>query len=446
MSGPTFSVEQLKALKSIGVEFKVNPHGDSGLFGIGVMPDMPVAIPRARSLAASLPWFPSYNENHIFEIFTGISAATGDNPTSACGTPPVAGELKTCQIKLPFGKFFMATTSMNATDANKRRNIADINRRMQNNPFTPRMSPFTPMLDGRAPDVNTILGKKMIELGDKTEKAFVPVMIQGNRTLNNTQTQRGFISEPEGLDRLIKTGHTDEQTDTACAGADSIVVTGGAWDADEMAKIINLYREQRTRAGQVGMPNTMFEIVINPRVKYELYDTWACNFSTFKCANTAGEFDLTAMEMMKREMMRGSYVLIDGDVVPVREDDGMPLAFDASANTYTGDVHIVPRWNDGEPLLFGEYLPYVDQMPRFGDVQDMLNSVEGLQIFNDGMYLGGQIKSGAYCGQVTLYAETRLILMYPFLAGRVDDIVFTPSVGYRNPLTYDGGGVTTRTS
>lgn len=436
-----FTEDQVKALLGM----KVNPHGAGGLFSGGPVPDMPVAIPRPSNLAGLLPIMPANTENYVYEILTAASAPTGDTPDSNCGTPQVAGDLAVCRQTLPFGEFYMATEEFNISDGNLRRDITDINRRLMNNPIAPVENPFVPVPAGLGGlDINSILGKFYLTFGQNAANAFSYVHSQGNPSA--VTPRRGFITEYNGLDLQIITGTVDSVSSTACTAADSIVTaSSGTLDADVVGEIIDTYRGLQMRAMQAGMENTNWVIVAHPTIKHQLFDVWACNYSTVKCTNQSGEFDLTMTAQRRDEMMRGSYLMIDGMNVPVVFDWGMALDVNASTSLHTSDIFIVPMTWGNTPLTWFEYQPM-----DTGEIPQMWATVgDEVRSMNNGFYLMGHVKNGPYCFSHTFTGKYRLILKYRFLAGRVDDITYTPTVTYRNPdptgAGYVGGGVTTRT-
>lgn len=445
-----FTEDQVKALMGMGLNqgFKANPHGAGGLFSGGPVPTMPVASPRPSNLAGVLPIMQANTENYIYEILTGVTDGTGDNAANNCATPPEAGQLKVCRQTLPFGEFYASTREFNISDGNLRRDITDIDRRLINNPtLVQPENPFVPVPDGAAGlNVNNILGKYYLEFGNFAANAFSYTHIQGDTSKAPAATRRGFISEYAGLDAQIITGTVDSVTSTACEAADALVTTSaGALDADVVGNIIDTYRGLAYRAGQAGMEGTQWAIVASPTIRDQLFDVWACNYTTVKCNNTLGEFDLARTKEIRDAMTQGNYLMIDGGEVPIIFDWGMSFSVNASTGEYTSDVFFVPLSWSGQPLTWLEYQPM-----NFGEIPAMMASVGNeVRIMNNGLYLMGHTKNGPYCFKHTFTGKFRIILKYRFLSGRVDDITYTPTVTYRNPdpsgTGFVDGGVTART-
>jgi len=444
----TFSEEQVHAL--MGMSQKNNPHGTLGLFGTNVEPSMPWAIPLPETLATKLDIVPSNNVNAIVETFTSQTVASGENAANACDVSslPTPGLLAVCRQITPYGEFMAKTQELNATDSNVRTSVADINRTLRNNPMR-ATSPLIPAPPNGVLDVNSLWGKASMAFGRFASLAFSHVAIQGSKANTGAGARLGFITEFDGIDQLIKTGYVDSITSTACPAADSYVnSTGGALDATRMGYIIDAYRTLKLRATQVAMPGVEWAIVLSPTMRDLIFDTWACNFATVKCINTANmRYDGYATAELRDMMKSGSYVMIDGEEVPVIFDDGVAYTVNSTTGVYTSDVYIVPlRWM-GTPLTYMEYQPFRlgSQVP---DDLAAFQSVYGheIEFVNNGFYIGGMVRSGAFCVSRVFFNRTRLRMDYPFLAARVDDITYTPTITYRDPDSFAGGGVTGATT
>ncbi|MHC4649128.1 MAG: hypothetical protein ACYTBJ_27060 [Planctomycetota bacterium] len=192
----------------------------------GVRPDMYSAIVGPRTFMDALSFVKSEWNNELISILTGQLAGTGSNPTNTCGTPPKPGQLKKCTRTSTFGKLFLGTEKLAVDDIGLLKNRADLERQINN--MASSNNPMIPELL-RAPGLNFRSAKthQLFMLSNETQRAVASVEVQGNSTLANTATTRGWISEFDGLDRLIKTGHVDVSTSTACPAADSHVITWG---------------------------------------------------------------------------------------------------------------------------------------------------------------------------------------------------------------------------
>lgn len=417
---------------------KANPHGPSGLMASGYRPDAPNAIVKPDNLAASLPLVPANSDNDNKEIFTMVTAPTGSVPATTCATPDQAGQLQKTKVQTPFGQFFLGTQTIKTDDQNLRRDLADTDRYLINNWISADMSqnPYVPMPETGL-NLNHIIGKRYVEFGVNAANQFSICMFQGVNGTPGAGSMVGWVEQFNGMETLVSTATY------SAAGAQPIVVTGGTLNATAVGRIINAFRSVKMRAMQSGMPGVEWEIWAHPSIMYDLFDVWACNFATAKCSNSAGEFDLMYARDLRIAMKDGMYLMIDGQNVPVRFDAGVADSIGTSPNAgqYTTDLFIIPRRWAGQDLIYYEYLPY------FGNNIGSTESYTGFgQVpFNNGFYLRN-VEKNHYCVTHEFSHRGRIVLDFPFLAARVDNLVYTPAWTYRDPTTFDGGGITAEAS
>lgn len=432
----------------------VPPHGEGGLLTYpGVRPDMYSLVPRVGTFAASLPMYKSRFQTEIFEFLTGVTAQSGTNPDDTCGTPPQSGQAKIAQIIATYGTFYKATPEINAANAGKLKNRADLRRRLRNPPFEEMTAnPFVPMPVGAGPEsFNTMLGKTFLEFGQGAMLDFAYTDWRGDKTKTSAQTQLGFIREYDGIDKWIKTGWTDVVSGATVASLDSQVVAYNATlGSDFVLALSNLIRTLVMEAELKNTPNATWDIVVHPRAKFALFDIWACNYQTARCLPTESNglrLDVEGITRLRDEMYRGNYLLIDGERFRVMTDAGIQATqAEGGLGLWTSDVYIVPR-EDG----MGNALTYREYLPRDFASNDELAEIFGqafgeLRVMNDGLYMGGFVKRSAFCFTWYFTADVRLILERPDLAGRIDDVSFTSQTPFTDPFpgaTYHRNGGTT---
>lgn len=437
----------------------VPAHGSGALLSsAGVRPGMPSAIRRVSGM--QLPLFPSVNVNELIEIFTAQDAASGDNATTWCAAGPIAGNLKLIQIASVFGKFKMQTNPIVAPEVGERLNYADVDREVINGMDIYPDNTFMPDVVRRAGNINTTLGKELIQFGLNAERAFQRVDYSGNTATLPASTVKGFIREYMGLMQLIKTGYADFITSTAAPAADSIVVPYNATlSSTIVVALSNLIRTLKEIAVMVGKPNVNWEIQLNFRMWASLVDLWACNYAIARCStsdNAAGMVDLGRISQLREEMFRGKYLLVDGEPIMVNTNAGVPVVDGATTNEFVSDILVVPMFDPdsvrGKVSGGVEWLTYREFFP-FDNAQIQELGREGwgdLEWMNNGLYLKGMTYgTDSFCRAMVFGAKTRLVLPYPFLAGRLDDVTFTnstPGVGtpYQDESDYVGGGVANR--
>jgi hypothetical protein len=428
------------------------PHGDGGLLTYpGARPAMWNLTPRVGTFINKLPLYPSRNEKEIYEFITGVTAQTGTNPANYCATPMKGGKMKAGQIIAQYGQFFKGTDEINVMQAGRFKNRSDVRRRLLNTGYDEiTNNPFIPMPINAGPEsLNTIVGKTFLEFGQGVLLDFAYVLWRGNITKDNTQTYPGFIKEFNGFDQWIKTGYTDVVSGSVTPSLDSQVVNYNATLGSQFVlKLSNMIRTLIVEAELKNTPNVIWELVMHPRAMFPIFDIWACNYMTARCMPTESNgqiLDQTGINRLRDEMIRGRYLLIDGERFTVSFDAGIEATLDATGE-WTSDVYIVPM-DDGR----GNALSYFEYMPRDAANNDELAEIMQLapgewRVMNGGLYLAGFKKREAFCLEWQFGSEVRLIVERPDLAGRIDNVKFTSDTPFNDPYpgaTYHKNGGTT---
>lgn len=420
----------------------------------GVRPDRFSAMPRTRTLARVLRPLPSDYFNEIIAIVTGATTSTGSNPTSFCGTAPQPGDMKTCEQTFKFGKLFMQTKLEAVPELGMLRNRAEVPGRILNS--APEENPLIPDIMWRLVDTRSQLQYQLYMLGVGVERALEPVLINGNETKNNTQTEIGWILEFKGLDRQIKEGYADTGG-TLCPAADSMVIDfggatvggtiGGGDGRTITSAISDLWYAGQDRASQVKLDDTLeMGFLMRKEFFRALTDYYANTYATtrFQAATmTAGSPVVQIADEANRlrlEMLKGQYLLVEGIPVPVIFSDGMPFEGQGS-NVYQTDLFLVPIAWQGFPLLRFEYFNMGNQY--IAEWNGFVNP-DKRRVINNGLYQMGYQSTGM-CDLYLLASKMRLILETPFLAGRIDNILFSYLAPTRNAIPgqslYADGGV-----
>jgi hypothetical protein len=462
MAEKQYTMEEIKEFgKALGLVQKHDPtagastfnyvHGPGGMFSEpGIRPEMHSALQRANTFLDNVPWFKSEVINEKISILTGQLAAEGTNAANTCSDPPFPGDLKKCTRLSEFGKLFLKTKKVDITEIGRRNDRADVERRIQN--FASTDSPLVPDLL-RKPGLNLMStsAQALLTLGVEVERIVAQLEIDGNAaTVAGASTTLGVITEFDGLSLLVKTGHTDLSTSTACPAADSHVITwnrsiDGTFEGLNIMEMLNdVYYSRKTLADEVGMTGTRWALVMDKRLFRALTFIAACTYAHTRCtdfnAGTPGQRDQSEVEARQREFKRGQYLPLDGDNVPVLFTSGTEVSIpDQSGNDQVADLFLVPMAWSGGPLIFGEYFPLDNQYIQEWDATANQNR----QSLNSGMFLTAA-RSDGFCDELLLTSIMRLRLDTPFLAARIDDITFNSYRGYRDfepgaTFHYDGG-------
>ena len=423
----------------------LNPSGTLGLFGSpGVDPRMYATIVRANgSFTASLPFKGSLYLQERREIVTGINAPTGTNPTGFCAPGMQPGDMKICRQDYEFGNVLADTQLVDVINTGAYWNRADQNRDI----IPPQMlnAPFMPDIIANA-NVNSQSYKQFLQLSTNLSRASEIVLIQGNKLAPNTGagSQSFYISQPEGLDRLIKTGYVDVPSGVACPAVDSRVQNFGAINVTGTAAqgtIVDYVTDMLTGiemdvfgdpiGGGMGYDegSSAFAIVMHPRAWRPTTRQWPCAYNTVGCNILVGSgatrlnIDSATERDFQDEMFNGKFLMVD---------------------TYNTTFYIVPIRLNGEAVTYVEYFN-VDN--EFQNQFINLVGVPESRAINGGMYRIGR-QAQPFCVQYKIGGKWRLRFDAPFAAGRIDNIQVTDRTRMRSPMVgesyYANGGQTSR--
>jgi hypothetical protein len=372
-------------------------------------------------------------DNEILEVMTGVTAASGTNATGWCANPPTTPQGKKAKLNYGWGSFYGKTQLNALPDLGGQRHRGDVPREILN--ASPENNPLIPSLMYQLTDTRSQLAYELYLFGVATERSVTKVGIQGNRSLNSTQTNWGWIQEFAGLDGQIKTGYADADTGVAVPSIDSWVVS---WNADIAATVSGSNLVQgitdavwtvKDRMSSMGMEGAELAIVMRPEQFRPVVENWACNYATYRCSGAAGTpivQDAGEVNGFRLEMLRGQYLLIDGEAIQVVFDEGIPRQ-SLAANMFSSDIYVQPISWAGIPLTKIEYFDMDNQyLQEFADFVDP-NKVRTL---NNGLWLVGMRDTGL-CMEYHFAAKMRMIVETPWLAARVDDVQYTVRTGQR---------------
>lgn len=440
----------------------LNPSGTLGLFGSpGVDPRMYATIVRANgSFSAALPFLPSTFLQERREIVTGITAATGVNPTNFCGAGMVPGDMKICRQDYEFGDLLADTQTIDLINTGAYWNRADQNRDI----IPPQLmnAPWMPDVINGA-NVNSQAYKQFLQLGTALSRSSEKVLIQGNKLSPNTGagSQDFYIRQPEGVDRLIKTGYVDVPSQVACTAVDSRVVNFGAVNVTGTAAqgtIVDYITDMFTGLSMDlfdGMgydeASSSFAILMHPRAWRPTTRQWPCAYNTVGCNTILGtgaarvNMDAAAQREWQDQMYNEKYLMVDGMRIPVLFSWGVPLVT-VAPDTYNTTFYIVPMRLNGVAVTFVEYFDTGnDFQNQIADITPAVNT----RVINGGLYRIGK-QEQPFCVVFKIAGKWRLRFDAPFAAGRIDNIQVTDRTRMRSPYTgesyHANGGQTVRNS
>lgn len=453
--GAEFTPEQFQVLVdngAIGVKndtvqstFMQPPHGynpnwgnTGGLFTRpGITPGMFSAVPAiVGGLLAQLYAGTTNLINPEYEVITGVQASSGSNPTSFCGTPPIAGNAKVGTTRAAFGEFFMGTEKIELNKAGGRVNVGDMDRVLLNNVAT--QSAILPDIL-RAPDINSEIGLFIYRFGITALRVMSRVMFSGNNTLSNSNTEIGFIKEFDGFDRLIKTGYLDLESGNAITAMDSIIKDFSDEDAtDSSTGIVDLIAQvdyQLTDlARRTGLDPLQYGIAMRPDLFWALTQVWPCSYLTNNCGVADGDtgrviVDAAQQVEMRDSMRAGSYLWVNGKQVAVFLEDGIEQSVEGVG--FSTSIYFVPITAGGNRVSYVEGFDQENTgITAFRDAAGINN----YRTANGGLWAVTNRQTG-FCYEVLFAAQPRLVMRTPFLAARIENITYKLTHGYsRSPF------------
>lgn len=440
----------------------LNPAGTLGLFGSpGVDPRMYSTILQANgSFQKALTFRATRYLQHRKEIVTGITAVQGTNPSNFCGDGARPGELKVCRQDYEFGKFFAQTATVEGPMVGAYYTPADQDRQII--PQNDAMSRFIPDVVNRATDVNSQTWKQMKTLSTGISLQTSKILWQGVSTAPATGagSEAMFVSQPDGLDRQIKTGYVDKPSGVACSGVDSRVInfaanlTGTSASFGSIADTIvdqtdGLMIDLGETMGY-GLENSSWAFVMHPRMWAPLVRMWPCAYNTIGCStlvNNDGErlnIDAMTQRRIQDEMYFGRYLMINGTRYPVLFDWGIPLA-NVGPDLWNGSLYFMPMVLDGTVPLYVEYFS-MDNEQQNQWYNFATGGNDQTAVINGGLYRVERRMKG--CLEYTFAGMWRPILEAPFASIRWDNITFQDRSRLRSPYPgasyHQDGGQTSR--
>lgn len=420
---------------SAATPMAIGPHGYNALWNQpGVEPGVISTIVKPVGLEAYLESIGHVQKsqflNPVFEVLTGQTASSGEEPTEPCSeNVPIPGDLKVCHQTWPFGEMTMKSKVIRVDNAGELINRSEpLDLRLLNNPFAdmPQVIPSAPVNIFR-----NKLAKAVVELSLDFKRRYARLFYTGNPA--NTIASTGGYLEYNGLDRIVQTGYADAFTDQACAAVDSIILnraganiqtTSGA----TVSRYVDMYMQVQKLAQDLQINDVSWAFVMRYQKFLALTEVWPCTYQTMRCY-TAPPSGSTAQIMvdgseavkMREDMRGGHYLMINGDKVPVVIDNTMAET-NIGSGVFQSDTYLLPLKSAtlGGQLL---YVDYFDYNGPFGmrDVISQLGPQDEYRVSNDGRFAIFFMAGLAFCKQVMVRTRKRIILRAPFLAVKIED-------------------------
>lgn len=425
-------------------------HGPGGVFTFpGVDPLVFHTVIGSHSLLGQLPTSPSLYTNPTYYTLTGVQADVGSEKVDVCDNAPTGGLAKACLTTSVFGRYERATHELELNRLGARVDRADpMDLRLIGSPLAETgifgQGVFSP--DNPTDLFANEVSRKFWERNVSFHRLLSKQLWIGNPTNNSAG---GGYKELTGLDVLINTGYVDAETNQACAAVDSYVRSFGSLRVDTngnalVAAITDMYYQVKDRAIRTGMMPVRWVFAMKPQLFYEITAIWPCSYLSYRCnltGTSATEFiDAQDAVRFRDEMRAGRYLLIDGERIEVIVDDGIAELNGnegAPLGCFSTDIYLIPMSVvGGQASLYLEYFQYANP-----SLQDAL----GKMIL--GVIEGPFLTWPRQTNQCVVWqskTEPRVVLRTPWLAARLQNVVYCPIQHVRDtfpeePYFADGG-------
>lgn len=432
-------------------------HGPGGLLTFpGVDNTVFHTIMGNTSIIGTLPTMPSVETNPTFLTLTGVGDDTGDEPDEPCDDAPVGGLLTGCMLTSVFGRYERQTPELDIRRLGQRIDRSDpLDLALVGSPIASAGLFNTGPQDARAPsDVLTNeVSRKFWERNISLWRLLSRQLWTGNPQ-NNLGSSGGY-KELTGFNLLINTGHVDIQTAAACPEMDSHISSFGyqsidGENSDIVAHFTNVWHQLNHRARGMGLNPVRWVVAMKPEMFWQLTSIWPCSYYTYRCLTSPGmespaslNMDAVQMRNLVDQMRDGQYLLVDGDRLDVVLDDGIPeLSGNDSggnfpAGCFSSDIYFIPMSVvGGRSVTYMEYFDYSNPSAQ--------SAITNMGLYRaEGAFLTWP-KQKNTCIQWQTCVEPRLIMRTPWLAARIQNVVYCPTEHVREPFPNDpyyvGGG------
>lgn len=418
-------------------------HGPGGLLTFpGVDPVVFSNMMGASSILGQLPAVPSVYTNPTFWTITGVGEDVGNEKDGVCDDAPVAGLMAGCLLTSVFGRYERATPELELNRLGQRNDRADpLDLTLVNSPIA-SSGIFGSGVQSNATPADIFVNEVSRKFWERNVSLWRLLSQQlwiGSPSNNVGISPGGGYKEITGFAELVNTGHLDAETGAVCRNMDSYVTSFGyrridSSDSDIVAHITNMYHQVYRRAEMARILPVRWVMAMRSQLFYELTSIWPCSYLSFRCAvspgfagetNMRGNIDAQDAIRFRDEMRSGKYLMIDGVRIEVVLDEGIPEldGNDSGGNFPSGcfstDIYLIPMSVvGGRAVTYLEYFQYSNPS---------LNDALGNMILGriEGAFLTWPRQTNQ-CVVWQTKVEPRLIMRTPWLAARLQNVVYCP--------------------
>jgi hypothetical protein len=432
-------------------------HGPGGNFSFpGVDPEVFHTVVGNIGIIGQLPATPSVFTDPTFSIITGVQDTTGAEKTTVCADAPTAGLIKNCILTAPFGRYERATPELELNRLGQQNDRADpMDLRMVGSPIH-QGGPFSQ--GAQSPDtpvdlLSNEISRKFWELNVAFHRLLSVQLWQGDPANNNGQAYK----EITGFQQLVNTGYVDAPTNASCPSADSDLKNFNYLPIDANGEALvdalsYLIRTRKNLAFRTGVQPVRWVLAMREELFWEITAIWSCSYLVYRCNVTAADGERVMVNAQdavrfRDEMRAGNYLLLDGERIEVVLDDGIPEATtttnaNVTEGCFSSDIYFIPMSVvGGRAVTYLEYFNY--------DNPSLSKALRDELIL--GRIMGPFLVWPRQTNQCIVWqakVEPRLVMRTPWLAGRLQNVMYCPTQHTRQPFPDDpyfvDGGITER--
>ena len=438
LNGIVNRLEGLEQKDLTGAQTAQPMHGPGGLFTANGLDDAVINLSLTpKGIMGMLPAYPSVYTDPRFVFITGFEGTEGDEPSGACEECPTSGAMQVCHQTAPFGRVCRDSEEVEINKVMQKLHRGDLtDLRVIGDVLGD--AAMAPQSANQSDWINYITRAQMVMVGIEFQRTLGPLLWQGNPA-NNIGSGYG---EFPGLDILVGTGKIDALNGTSCEALDSDIkdfnygdVQGASPDIVNYLSSMEFYlRHISTRT---GMDPVDWVIAMRPELWFELSSIWPWQYlqshMAVNATGTASTVDATDMVAQRDRMRSEQFITINGRRFNVVLDDGIyeqNYVDEASlgAGEFASDIYFLPLRAKNMPVTYMEFLDY-----RQAVAPEMVPAGKEDWWSTDGGRYMWTIEKQRWCFKVGAKVEPRVILRTPQLAGRIENVKYSPLQKLRSP-------------
>lgn len=411
-----------------------------GMFAItGLDSDVISLHVSPRGLGAMLPALPASLDDPRYAFLTGFSDDIGEEADFPCDDGPT-GYMQAGTLTSQFGRVLKQTNTIEIDKLLHDQRGVNTDLRLMNNVLNGDTGLSIDGMD-QGDLLNLVVKMEMVDVGVRFERTMGKMLWNGTITANSAH---GGYKEFPGLDSQIATGQKDAENGMLIPAADSLIYNFGNLMVDSEVHDIVEYLSMmefylRDLADRTNMGPVTYALTMRPELWFELSALWPCRYLSYRCS-TGGDNNPIVINdnnnvALRDQMRNGKWIDINGNRYPVVLDDGLPELSNADNGTipvgsYSSSIYFVPIKARGSlPVLYWEYLDY-RRVQR--QIAPMGQGASMTRFWTDnGKYLWVYRDKG-YCFDMQAKIEPRVVLRTPHLAGKIQNIRYTPLTHLRS--------------